>query len=195
MSGWEFPAAGVTGVKRTLRSAAAVATSPFTGTQQVQDWGGAWWEFEIDLAVQQDQAGRQVSAFLASLRGPVNTFVFRDAFIRNPLGLGTPLVNGSGQVGGTLVCDGWTGTGLRAGDFFSLGTGTATRLHQVILDAPPTAGAATLQFVPPLRSSPANNAPLNVVNPGVLLRLTAPAPSEIGLADLYRFTISAREAI
>lgn len=195
MSGWEFPPVGATAVSRVLRSAVAVATSPFTGTQQVQDWGGAWWEMEIEFAAQQDQAGRSLSAFLASLRGPVNSFVFRDAFIRNPLGLGSPQVNGAGQVGGTLICDGWTGTGLRAGDFFSLGTGTNTRLHQVILDAPPTAGAATLTFVPSLRASPADNAPLNVVNPGVLLRLTSPAPANIGLADLYRFSISAREAL
>ncbi len=191
----DLPISRITGVTRTLRSAAVAATSPFTGTQQVQDWGGSWWEYEIEFTALQDAEGRRLAAFLAALRGPVGRFTFRDGFIRNPLGLGSPLVNGGGQTGNSLVTDGWTGSGLLAGDFFSLGAGSALRLYQVTADAPPSGGACTLQFVPALRSSPADNAALNVVNPGVLLRLASPAPAQIGLADVYRFSITAREAI
>lgn len=191
----ELPNTAVANVTRTLRSAVAVATSPFTGTQQVQDWGGTWWEYEIEFAARWDLNGRQLSAFFASLRGPAATFIFRDPYIRNPEGLGSPLVNGAGQGGGSLVTDGWTGSGLLAGDFFSIGTGSALRLHQMTADAPPTAGACTLTFVPALRYNPADNAVLNAFNPGVLLRLTSAVPAAISLADIYRFTITAREAI
>lgn len=191
----ELPVTRVTAATRTLRAAAVATTSPFSGTQQVQDWGGTWWEYEIEFAVSQDAEGRRLSAFLAALRAPVGTFTFRDPFIVNPSGTGSPLVNGGGQTGNTLVTDGWGGVGLKAGDFFSMGTGSALRLYQLTADVTPSGGAATLSFVPALRSSPADNAALNVANPGVLLRPQGVVPVQIGLAHTYQFSISAREAI
>jgi hypothetical protein len=104
-------------------------------------------------------------------------------------------VNGANQTGNSLVTDGWGTRRMQAGDFFSLGAGSSLRLYQLTADVVPSGGNATLQFVPALRSSPADNAALNVVNPGVLLRPTGPIPAQIGLADLYRFSLSAREAI
>lgn len=191
----ELPFTSITNVTRTLRSAATVTESPFTLEQQIQDWGGSVWEYEIEFAVRQGADGRRLAAFFAALRGPVGTFTFRDPYIVNPPALGTVLVNGASQTGNSLVTDGWSARPMLAGDFFSLGTGTALRLYQLTADAIPSGGNATLQFIPALRSSPANNAALNVINPGVLLRLVSPAPASIGLADLYRFTVTAREAI
>ena len=193
----ELPLTLVRRMTRTLQAAVVVGptTSPFTGTQQVQDWGGRWWAYEIEFAQSQGHSARRMSGFLDWLAGGVNTFILRDPSILNPTGLGTPLVNGAGQTGTNLVTYGWTGTGLRAGDFFSLGTGSTLRLHRIIVDAPPTAGAATLQFVPALRYSPAANAALNVVNPGVLLRPTGTIPTMIDRVDKHAFSIQAREAI
>ncbi len=191
----ELPLTGLRRMSRRLVAARALAASPFTGTQQVQDWGGRWWEYEIEFAQSQGPAARRMSGFLDWLAGGVNTFILRDPSIQNPTGLGSPLVNGAGQSGTSLVTDGWTGTGLRAGDFFSLGTDSALRLYRVIVDAPPSGGACTLQFVPALRSSPADNAALNVVNPGVLLRPQGVIPTEIGRVDKHQFSITAREAI
>jgi hypothetical protein len=191
----ELPLTMVKAVSRRLVSAAAVQTSPFTGTQQVQDWGGRWWAYDIEFSVLQGLNARRLSAFLDALAGPVGTFTFRDPSILNPSGLGTPLVKGGGQTGSSLLTDGWTGGGLKAGDFFSLGSGAILRLYRLTADAPPSGGNATLQFVPPLRSSPADNAALNVVNPGVLLRATGPIPTAIGRVDRHQFSLSAREAI
>ena len=84
---------------------------------------------------------------------------------------------------------------MYAGDCFQLGTTTTTRLYQLTADVNPVAGAATLNFIPRLRTSPADNAALNLINPGVLLRLTSPVPASIGLADIYRISITAREAL
>lgn len=190
-----LPISRVTGVSRTLKSAVAVQTSPFTLTQQVQDWGGSRWEYEIEFATLKDADGRRLSAFLAALRGPASTFTFYDPFIENPPALGSPLVNGSNQTGNSLVTDGWGTRSMSAGDFFSLGSGASLRLYQLTADVTPSGGAATLQFVPALRSIPADNDALNVTTPGVLLRPTGPIPAQIGLADFYRFSISAVEAI
>ncbi len=191
----ELPLTLLSRVRRQLAAASAVATSPFTGTQQVQDWGGRWWVYEIEFSVTQGASARRLSVFLDALAGGVGTFTLRDPSIQNPSGLGSPLVNGAGQTGASLITDGWTGSGLRAGDFFSLGTGTGLRLHRMTADAVPSGGACTLQFVPALRSSPADNAALNVVNPGVLLRPQGVIPTEIGRVDKHAFTITAREAI
>ncbi len=191
----ELPLTNVTDVTRRLRAAVAVSESPFTLTQQVQDWGGECWEYEIEFAVSKWAAdGRRLSAFLASLGGPRGTFTFRDPFIRNPVALGAPLVNGAGQSGSALVSDGWL-KGMAAGDFIQLGSGSTTRLHQLKSDFMPSGGNATLQIIPNLRVPTIDNEVITVANPGVLLRLTDEVPTRIGLGDFYRFSIKAREAI
>jgi hypothetical protein len=191
----ELPLTLIRRVRRQLGAAVAPAVSPFTGTTQVQDWGGRWWEYEIEFGITRGQNARRLSAFFDALGGAAGTFTLRDPSITNPSGLGSPVVNGENQTGTSLVTSGWTGSGLRTGDFFSLGTLTALRLYRMTANAVPSGGAATLQFVPALRSSPANGAALNVVNPGVLLRPRGVIPTEIDRADKHAFSFSAREAI
>lgn len=191
----ELPLTLVRRVRRQLSASRAFATSPFTGTQQVQDWGGRWWEYEIEFAVTQGANARRLSVFLDALEGGVGTFILRDPSISQPVGINNCLVNGTSQTGTSLVTDGWVGPGLRAGDFFSLGLGATLRLYRVTADVVLTSGAGTIQFVPPLRSSPADNQIVNNINPGVLLRPQGVIPTEIGRVDKHQFTISAREAI
>jgi hypothetical protein len=191
----ELPLTSVTDVTRRLATAVGTSVSPFTGTAQVQDWGGEWWEYEIEFAVLKHAAdGRRLSAFFAALGGQRGTFIFRDPFIRNPVNLGTPQVDGAGQTGSSLITDGWS-KGMAAGDFIQLGSGATTRLYQLTADFTPSGGAATLQVTPQLRAATVDNEAITVVSPGVLLRLTAPQPVRIGLADIYRFSVTAREAL
>lgn len=190
-----FPSPAIRSVGRTLRRSAALIESTFSGDTFVQDWRGAWWEYEIEIAPRAEDDARVLSAFFTALGGPVGTFLLTDPAISNPTGLGIPRVNGAGQTGSSLVTDGWTGSGLRAGDFFSLGTDAATRLYQVTADAVPSGGAATLQFAPALRSSPADDALLNVVAPQVHLRLRAAVSDMMELGRIARYSFSAREAL
>jgi hypothetical protein len=191
----ELPLTLLSGIRRQLGSATAFANSPFTGSQQVQDWGGRWWQYELEFSVTQGDRARRLSAFFDALAGGARTFTLRDPSIRNPSGLGAPVVNGAGQSGSSLATGGYGAVGLRAGDFFSLGAGTSERLYRVTADAVPVAGSVTLQIIPPLRSSPPNLAVLNVTNPGVVLRPQGPIPTDIGRVDKHRFTLVAREAI
>jgi len=80
----ELPLTLVQSLERRLVSATAVATSPFTGSEQVQDWGGEWWEYGIEMARTAGRDGRKLSAFLAALGGPRGRFMFRDPTIRQP---------------------------------------------------------------------------------------------------------------
>lgn len=182
---------------RALQSSVAQVMSAFTLQTQVQDWGGRRWAYDIALSPSQGQDGRSISAFFDALGGAAGTFLFADPSIEQSIG-GTPLVNGAAQTGGTLNVDGLTPSVLafRAGDFFSLGSGASTRLYRVTADATANgSGQAALSIVPPLRSSPADNAALEVVAPKVLLRLVGPVPTSIAPAMIHRFSFSAVEAI
>ena len=195
----EFPTARIARLTRRLMAAGSAAVSPFTGTAQVQDWGGRWWVYEIDCAVMSTAEGRALAAFLAALGGGAGRFLLADpsAQGRAPAGLAIA-VDGSGQSGSLLATDGWQAgaPALAAGDFLSLGTGADTRLHQVTADAiADGAGKAALTLVPPLRFAPADGAPVEIAAPKVLLRLTAPAAVPIERPERYRIALSAREAI
>lgn len=194
----ELPLTLVSSLERRLVSATAVATSPFTGTEQGQDWGGEWWEYGIEMARTSGRDGRRLSAFLAALGGLRGRFLFRDPTIRQP---GTPLaahVAGGFQTGAMLITAGWPpfSTALLTGDFVSIGSEAQTRLHQLTADVvSDVAGLATLALVPRLRAAPADGAALEIAAPAVLLRLTAPVPTRIGRADTFLFTLTAREAL
>ena len=193
-----LPLTLVTSLNRTLKAAVTPVPSAFTGSEQVQDWGGRWWHYEIEMALTKGADGRRLSGFLAGLGGAAGRFLLVDPAAAHQAGApGAPLVSGGSQSGNTLLSAGWTpdSTPLLAGDLFSLGTGAQTRLYQLTTDVTSDAtGAATLSFVPPLREPPLDQAGLNVTTPTVCLRLTSPVPTRIGRADTYRFTFTAREA-
>jgi hypothetical protein len=75
-------------------------------------------------------------------------------------------VNGASQTGSSLVIDGATTTQtdwLKAGDWIQLGTGSSSKLHKVVQDVDTDgSGNATLEIWPDLRSSPADNAAINL---------------------------------
>jgi hypothetical protein len=190
-----LPLTLVSSLERRLVTSVAEARSPFTGTSQIQDWGASWWEYQIEMAVTQGAKARRLSAFFAALGGLRGRFLFPDPSIEVPLAVGNPYVT-EVQVAGssTLKTAGW-GLGLRAGDFFQLGSDAATRLYQVTADIVPMGSEAVISFVPSLRASVPAGALLGLSAPSVLLRLTAPMPTVIGRADQHRFTLSAREAL
>jgi hypothetical protein len=124
--------------------------------------------------------------------------LFCDPSIEPPGNTGLGVVAGANQSGNALHTASWlVNTPLfQAGDFFSLGADAATRLYQITEDvASDQIGTATLRFVPRLRASPANGAPLEIANPRLVLRLTEPVPSRIGRAGKFQFTFTAREAL
>ena len=190
-----LPITLVSSLERRLITSVAEARSPFTGTSQIQDWGASWWEYQIEMAVTQGGKARRLSAFFTALGGLRGRFLFPDPSIEVPVAAGNPYVT-EVQVAGatTLRTAGW-GLGLRAGDFFQLGSEATTRLYQLTADVIPLGSEATLAFVPPLRASVPVGTLFGLETPSVLLRLTAPVPSVIGRADQHRFTISAREAL
>jgi hypothetical protein len=190
-----LPLVLVSALERRLVTSVAEARSPFTGTSQIQDWGASWWEYQIEMAVTQGSNGRRLSAFFAALGGLRGRFLFPDPTIEVLVGVGNPYVTETQAAGGTTLRTAGWGLGLRAGDFFQLGSETTTRLYQLTADVTPVGSEAELAFVPSLRAVVQVGTPIGLNAPSVLLRLTAPVPTVIGRADQHRFTISAREAL
>lgn len=189
----------------TMRARSIVASLPsvFTGETQVQKHQGQWWEFEAGLPPMKRADAEEWISFFLSLNGMQGTFLFGDPNGETARGIatGTPLVKGASQTGDQLITDGWTPnvTGiLKQGDYFSLGSGTSTRLHKVIeVDVNSDgSGDATLRIWPDLRSSPGDNDPLDITAPKGVFRLASnEMPYVLRAPDLYNITIAGIEAL
>lgn len=201
-----FPShTGLAGFSIRGHQVGGVTVSPFSGVQQVQEHPGAWWEATFELPGMNRANAMKWQGWLRSLRGPVGTFLMgipRQGTPRGSAGVtpGVPQVDGGSQTGLTLAIK--TGLGavsgyLLTGDWFSLGSGSNRRLHQVVSDVTLVAGKATMEIWPRLRASPANNDTVYVSNATGLFRLVEPA-SEFSIEryDNYRLPpVSCREAL
>lgn len=152
----------------------AVSMSQFTFEAQKQVFDAFRWEIDLEYPPITDRTAiGELEAFLLKLNGQENTTLVPDFDQATPngIGTGTPLVNGASQTGETLVTDGWTAsqTGiLKAGDKISV----ENYIYMVVDDANSDgSGNATFNIKPALRSSPANNASIDVTYPATLCRL------------------------
>jgi len=166
MSTLNFPAITPNSAEWSLQYNSMVHESPLTGVTQTQVLSGAKWIANLAFPPLKDANARTMKAFLASLEGEAGRFYLSPSgYVRAGTGTGTPLVKGGSQLGKTLLIDGCTPntTGwLLAGDYFQVGT----ELKIVTADCNATAGGeVTVSFMPPLRSAPADNAPVVVTNP------------------------------
>jgi hypothetical protein len=107
---------------------------------------------------------------------------------RYPVSLGTPLINGASQTGASIVTDGWAPSAMifEQGDFFSYDTTAGRTLHMVVAyTESDRTGAATLTVEPPIRTSPANNAALNIATPTCVMRLKDDSVGALSVAPGY----------
>lgn len=197
-----FPNVGIRAMNIRARTVVGISSSPFTGQQQVYKHQGEWWEAEVTLPPMKRATAEQVAAFLIKMKGQYGTFLLGDPANTSPrgVGTGTPLVNGAGQTGSSLVTDGWTvsTTGiLKAGDWIQLGTGSSTTLHKVLDDVDSDgSGNATLEIFPSLRSSPDDDATITVSSPKGIWRLASNQMEySIDEASVYGITFACVEAI
>lgn len=194
----ELPRTWITALERRLVSATSQTQSPFTGTTEVQNWGGEWWEYDIEFATQSGSVARAVSAVLTALGSGQNLLLLADPTIV-PKNL-TSTITLAAEVTGSHVIhtQGWPPNlpAMASGDFFSVGAARDTRLHQITFDASADSnGIATLTIFPAIRGSLPANTPLEVNQPQVLLRPTNPVPTRIERVARHRFTMTAREAL
>lgn len=186
----------------TRFSAVAVATSPLSGVNQVQAWPHQKWMLMVTLAPMSIVQAMEWAGFFGELNGREGTFMCGDDARPFPRGSarqapGTPLVNGAGQTGNNLNIDGAPVSALNyleKGDYFGLGATTAQRMYMITQKTATNAsGAATLQFWPKLRSSPADNDPIYLFKPMTKFRLDDAVPETADITGIYSASFNATE--
>jgi hypothetical protein len=140
-------------------------SSPLSGAVQTVEMPGARWAISFVMENLAEADSALLQAFFVKLRGRAGRFYLHNFARPTPRGTltGTPLVMGAAQTGNTLIIDGCAvGATLLAGDFF----GVNGELKMVVADAAANgSGQMTLTLEPPLRSSPADNAAITLVQP------------------------------
>lgn len=140
--------------------------SPLNRSVQTVENPGARWRCAFGWKNLAEADSSILQAVLAQLRGQANRLLVPNYARLNPRGTiagQSPTVNGAGQSGNTLVLAncGATKTFLR-GDFFKV----SGEFKLVTADATADgAGALSVTFEPPLRSSPANAAAVTLASP------------------------------
>ena len=168
-----MPTTKPTQTEWTIISNARTFVSPITGAIQTVQRTGNRWKVTLSYENLFDSERAVMQAFLSQLTATAENFYLEDhSYERRGTGAGTPLVAGAGQSGNQLVIDGWTSGfyAFRAGDYFEV----SGELKMVTADAVISAGSATVDFVPELRSSPANNAAVTITSPKGVFRLASP---------------------
>lgn len=173
--------------------------APSTLAQTIYDRTGERWVFEVSYPTLTPAQAAEMRAFLLSLDGVVGTFLIGDPIAATPRGAlgGTPLVNGNGQTGHTLLTKGW-GAGitnvLRKGDYIQI----QNRLYCVLTDTNSDgSGLATLDIWPNIRDpSPPNDTAITTSNCKALCRLQSSTVEWVSTYEqLYEVGFTAIEAI
>lgn len=193
---------GIKSIELRAINAVIFEMSPFTFVGQAQASAGQMWQADVTLPpMKRDDAAVWV-AWLVSLRGRFGTFLMGDPNGATPRGSigGTPLVNGAGQTGETLLIDGCTANvtnWLKAGDYVQLGSGATATLHKVLANASSNgSGQVTLSLWPHIRSAPADNAAVTVTNAVGRFRLSSNETSwSIDEASIYGISFGAMEVV
>jgi len=175
-----------------LRAINAVATSqsPFTYKQQIVSHGGQRWEASVNIPPVRRDLAAEWKAFLTALKGQTGTFLLGDPDYGSPRGdVSSCTLSGSaGDETATVVM---TGT-LKAGDYIQLGSGSAAKLHQVLIDQ---TGDGNLEIWPKLRADYTDEVVV-FSNPKGVFRLSSNMTSwNINSSSAYGISFEAVEAI
>lgn len=169
--------------------------SPITKTEQILGRLGSYWTMEASLPPMKGADAAEWRGFFGALRGRVGTFELAPPdYTRRGAAAANGAVNGATQSGISLVTDGWalSVTGLlKRGDFFQ----AENQLYMITQDVNSDAGGnATLDFVPEIRTPPADNAVVEILAPKALMRLSEPAMGwAVDPNKLYSMRMSAEE--
>lgn len=181
---------GIASIELRAINTVAYSRSPFTLKGQAHAYAGEAWEADISLPPMKRADAEQWIAFLMSLRGQFGTFLLNDPSATSVRGTATSAAI-TGSVGDRSVAVTMAGT-LKAGDYFSLGTGTNTRLYKALQDQ---SGSGTLEIWPALRDA-ASSSTADLTSASGTFRLASNQQSwSVNEASIYGITFGAFEAI
>lgn len=193
---------GFTSTRFAMSRAVAVAQSPFTGSQQIQEHDMALWIATVSLPPMKRATAAKWLAFFMKLHGRKGTFLLGDADCKTAQGAisGIVTLNAAVAIGdydvALLTSLNSTSNVFKAGDYIQIGTGAASKLHMIVEDASTNgSGVATVTVEPPIKTAASSGTTVTYSDAKGLFRMDA---NELGWdADyLSRFgvTFSCTEA-
>lgn len=161
----------------------AVTRSPFTGKQQIHDFGEAYWESSVQLPLMNRLQASPWIAFLSKMKGARNGFLLGDPDARTPLGSVTENITAAndatytGAVGSSQIrMAGFTpnvGDVFKAGDYIQTGAGATANLYMITDDVDSDeAGIAVANIEPSIRTQVVNSSIITYNNASCVMRFT-----------------------
>lgn len=154
------------------------------------------WKFTVRYPTLKDSDARAVEAFIDSQRGQFGTFTIVLPKFSTSLGVGggsPQVVSGSPVPSGTTLnidgCPTSTTGWRKAGDFFTLAG--HSKAYRLTADADTDGGGAvTLQFIPPLVETPADNEALTFDSVAFTCRLAGSMQRyPLSIPDFHRIEV------
>jgi hypothetical protein len=168
--------------------------SGWTGARQVLASNRGWWECQLTLPpIVGASSVSPWRSFIAKARGMTNDFQVPVDPTAQSSAPQTPQVNGASQIGRSLTTDGWptSTTVLIAGQYVTINNQLLQLTADVTSDG---SGNATIEFEPPIRSAPADNASIEYKNPYALMYFVEEPALSVGVGDVYTLSLNLRES-
>jgi len=154
-----------------LRANTQSYESPLTRSVQTASLQGDRWEMTVSYSNKYGAEAKQLKSFIFQLRGQAGRFDYIPPDL-DQQGQGTAAitVNGANQLGDTLNIQttDFNTILFEVGDYLSVNSELKYVTSQSVSDG---SGLASVTFEPPLRRSPADNAPVEYEAPKVTMKL------------------------
>jgi hypothetical protein len=194
-------------INMMAKSTVGVSTSPFTNQAQIYKWSGEYWEADIQTKPMKREDAEYWISFMLKLKGSYGTFLINPDVLGNTArgscstSAGTPVVNGahaaqSNTLNITGAPSGATNY-FKAGDYFSIGSGSTTRLFKVLDDTSSNgSGELVVNIFPQLRVALSGSETITVSNPKGKFRLASNEMRwQVSTVSMYGIGFTAIEAV
>jgi hypothetical protein len=164
----------------SLKRVTAVSESPFTGQQQVYDYGYALWTATLTLPPMLRADAANWEAFMMKLHGRVGTFLLYDPDAKTPQGGVTTsaTLEGAVAIGDYTIGIDTNNANMtnvfKAGDYIQIGSAAAAKLYMIVDNANSNGdGVATVNIEPPIKVAASDGAAVDYTSAVGVFRMDA----------------------
>lgn len=177
-------------------SRVGASVSPFTSVQQTYVHAGECWRMDVQLAPMSRANAEDCIAVLLALNGMEGSVLMPAPGNTGVRGTwaGSPKVLGAHSAGvRTIAMDGFDpGATVKAGDWFQIGSGSASHLHKAVQNATADgSGLLNLEIFPRTRAALADNDTLVTTSPvGLWMLASNDQQWDVELAGIFGLSAS-----
>ena len=187
----------------SLKRATAMSESPFTGQQQVFDYGYALWTATLTLPPMMREQAANWEAFMMKLHGRKGTFLLGDPDAKTIQGGAntSATLNGAISVGDFTISINTNNANMtnvfKAGDYIQIGTAGAAKLYMIVDNATSnSSGIASVNIEPAIKVAASDAAAVDyTAAQGVFRMDSADLGWDTNEVSRYGITFSCTEAL